>query len=220
MLSDEEGNVIKQALQTILERGQGDGNYFDQIQAEDIHSFVEARLVEIAGDAGRKLHTGRSRNDQVATDLRLWLREAVDSLLSALQSTQAALLDLAERQPEAVLPGYTHLQRAQPILFAHWCLAYFEMLRRDRERLEETRQRINVLPLGSAALAGSSFAIDREAVARELGFENISRNSIDAVSDRDFCVEFVSGCSLIMVHLSRLAEEIILYTTTEFGFSR
>ena len=218
VLSNEEGNVIKQALQTILDRAEADGNYLDQIEAEDIHSFVEARLVEIVGDAGRKLHTGRSRNDQVATDLRLWLRDAIDSLLSALRSTQAALMDFAERQPGAVLPGYTHLQRAQPILFAHWCLAYFEMLRRDRERLEETRKRVNILPLGSAAVAGSSFAIDREAVARELGFENISRNSIDAVSDRDFCVEFVSGCSLIMVHLSRLAEEIILYTTTEFGF--
>ena len=217
-MSDKEGDVIKQALQTILERGRADGNYFDEIEAEDIHSFIEARLVEIAGDAGRKLHTGRSRNDQVATDLRLWLRDAIDSLLNALRSAQAALLDLAESKREAVLPGYTHLQRAQPILFAHWCLAYFEMLSRDRERLQETRKRVNVLPLGSAALAGSSFSVDREAVARELGFENISRNSIDAVSDRDFCVEFVSGCSLIMVHLSRLAEEIILYSTTEFGF--
>ncbi len=174
--------------------------------------------MEIAGDVGRKLHTGRSRNDQVATDLRLWLRDAIDSLLTALRSTQEALLDLASSKPEAALPGYTHLQRAQPILFAHWCLAYFEMLHRDRERLEETRKRVNVLPLGSAALAGSSFPIDREAVASELGFESVSRNSLDAVSDRDFCVEFVADCSLILVHLSRLAEEIILYTTTEFGF--
>jgi argininosuccinate lyase len=148
----------------------------------------------------------------------LWLREAIDQLLDRVKSTQKALLDLAEKKLDAVLPGYTHLQRAQPILFAHWCLAYFEMLARDRERLEQTRKRVNVLPLGSAALAGASFPIDREAVARELGFDSVSRNSVDAVSDRDFCVEFVSACSLIMVHLSRLAEEVILYSTSEFGF--
>jgi argininosuccinate lyase len=148
----------------------------------------------------------------------LWLREAIDQLSNRVRSTQTALLDFAEANSDAVLPGYTHLQRAQPILFAHWCLAYFEMLARDRERLSEIRHRVNVLPLGSAALAGASFPIDREAVARELGFEGISRNSVDAVSDRDFCVEFVSACSLIMVHLSRLAEEVILYSTSEFGF--
>ncbi len=186
--------------------------------SEDVHSFVEARLVEIVGDAGRKLHTGRSRNDQVATDLRLWLRGALDQLSESVRSTQTALLDFADSNSDAVLPGYTHLQRAQPILFAHWCLAYFEMLSRDRERLSEIRRRVNVMPLGSAALAGSSFPIDRDAVARELGFESISRNSVDAVSDRDFCVEFVNACSLIMVHLSRLAEEVILYSTSEFGF--
>jgi argininosuccinate lyase len=135
-----------------------------------------------------------------------------------VRSTQEDLLDFAERKPGAVLPGYTHLQRAQPILFAHWCLAYFEMLARDRDRLAQTRKRVNVLPLGSAALAGASFPIDREAVAHELGFDSISRNSVDAVSDRDFCVEFLSDCSLIMVHLSRLAEEVILYSTSEFGF--
>ncbi len=135
-----------------------------------------------------------------------------------MRSTQEALIDLAEQNLDAVLPGYTHLQRAQPILFAQWCLAYFEMLGRDRERLAEIRRRVNVMPLGAAALAGSSFPMDREAVARELGFESVSRNSVDAVSDRDFCVEFVSACSLIMVHLSRFAEEVILYSTTEFGF--
>jgi argininosuccinate lyase len=217
-LSGAEANEIKQGLQTILERAQASSDYFDELESEDVHSFVEARLVNLIGDAGGKLHTGRSRNDQVATDLRLWLREAIDLLLNATRLTQAALLDLAENNKNAVMPGYTHLQRAQPILFAHWCLAYFEMLARDRERLEQTRRRVNVLPLGSAALAGASFPIDREAVARELGFESVTRNSIDAVSDRDFCVEFVAACSLIMVHLSRLAEEIILYTTSEFGF--
>jgi argininosuccinate lyase len=218
VLTDEEAGQIKNGLQIILERGLANSSYLDELESEDIHSFVEARLVEMIGDAGGKLHTGRSRNDQVATDLRLWLREAIDRLTAQVISTQSALLDVAEKKGDAVLPGYTHLQRAQPILFAHWCLAYFEMLARDRERFEETQKRVNVLPLGSAALAGASFAIDREAVARELGFEAVSRNSVDAVSDRDFCVEFAGACSLVMVHLSRLAEEVILYSTSEFGF--
>ncbi|MDQ2976895.1 MAG: argininosuccinate lyase [Acidobacteriota bacterium] len=217
VLTVEEAGEIKAGLQTILDLGLS-GSSYDQSDSEDIHSFVEARLVELVGDTGRKLHTGRSRNDQVATDLRLWLREAIDQLARRLHSAQEALLELAEKKHEAALPGYTHLQRAQPILFAHWCLAYFEMLARDRERLAETRKRVNVLTLGSAALAGASFPIDREAVARELGFASVSRNSVDAVSDRDFCVEFVSACSLIMVHLSRLAEEVVLYSTSEFGF--
>jgi argininosuccinate lyase len=218
VLKAEEADKIKAGLQTILERGQTDDSYFDELESEDVHSFVEARLVEMIGGAGLKLHTGRSRNDQVATDLRLWLREAIDQLLSQARSTQEALLDLAEMKPGAVLPGYTHLQRAQPILLAHWCLAYFEMLARDHERLLEIRKRVNVLPLGAAALAGASYPIDREAVAHELGFDTVSRNSVDAVSDRDFCVEFVGVCSLVMVHLSRLAEEVILYSTSEFGF--
>jgi argininosuccinate lyase len=218
VLTTDEADRIKAGLETIVEKGQTDSSYFEELDSEDVHSFVEARLVEMIGEAGRKLHTGRSRNDQVATDLRLWLREAIDQLSSQVRSTQEALLDLAESKPNTVLPGYTHLQRAQPILFAHWCLAYFEMLARDRERLAETRKRVNVLPLGAAALAGTSFPIDREAVARELGFDSVSRNSVDAVSDRDFCVEFVSACSLVTVHLSRLAEEVILYSTTEFGF--
>jgi argininosuccinate lyase len=217
VLTTEEADSIKTGLKAILQRGLAHGK-LDEMESEDVHSFVEAQLVELVGDAGRKLHTSRSRNDQVATDLRLWLREAIDELRTQIRLTQAALLDLAEQKRDAVLPGYTHLQRAQPILFAHWCLAYFEMLSRDRERLGETRRRVNVMPLGSAALAGASFPIDREIVARELGFAGVSRNSVDAVSDRDFCVEFVAACSLIMVHLSRLAEEIILYSTTEFGF--
>ncbi|HYJ85594.1 MAG TPA: argininosuccinate lyase [Pyrinomonadaceae bacterium] len=218
VLSAEEGKRINDGLKAILERAASDSNYFGAIEAEDVHSFVEARLVELIGDAGRKLHTSRSRNDQVATDLRLWLREAIDQLSATARGTQEALLDLAEQNREAVMPGYTHLQRAQPILFAHWCLAYFEMLARDRQRLTEIRKRVNIMPLGSGALAGASFGIDRNAVAEELGFDGVSRNSVDAVSDRDFCVEFAGACSLIMVHLSRLAEEIILYSTTEFGF--
>lgn len=186
--------------------------------AEDVHSYVESRLVELVGDVGRKLHTGRSRNDQVATDFRIWMREALDDLSGLVREVQTALTTFGENYSDVVVPGYTHLQRAQPVLLAHWCLAYFEMLARDRERLAETRRRVNVLPLGSAALAGTSFPIDREKLAASLGFESISRNSLDAVSDRDFCVEFLSDCSLVMVHLSRLAEDIILYATSEFGF--
>jgi argininosuccinate lyase len=218
LLNREEAEQIENALKQISQTARDNSAYVDELAAEDVHSFVEARLVQIIGDTGRKLHTGRSRNDQVATDLRLWLREAIDNLDVSVRGVQESLLDLAESHREVVLPGYTHLQRAQPILFAHWCLAYFEMLTRDRERLSETRGRVNVLPLGSGALAGTSFAIDRQAVARELGFDDVSRNSIDAVSDRDFCVEFLAACSLIMVHLSRLAEEVILYSSTEFGF--
>src|SRR4030095_14442267 len=153
VIGQEEADKIKVGLQTLLEH-KDDGDYFDQTASEDVHSFVEARLVELIGDTGRKLHTGRSRNDQVATDLRLWLREAIDELLSRLRSTQEALLNLADSNASVVLPGYTHLQRAQPVLFAHWCLAYFEMLRRDRERMSDVIRRVSVLPLGSGALAG------------------------------------------------------------------
>jgi argininosuccinate lyase len=218
VLPPEEGLQIRTALDTILKRGRKEENYFNDSSAEDVHSFVEARLIELTGDLGRKLHTGRSRNDQVATDFRLWLRKSIDELDGVVHGLQASLLDFAEKYRDVVIPGYTHLQRAQPVLLAHWCLAYFEMLARDRERLREVRRHVNVLPLGSAALAGTSFPIDREALARTLGFEAVSRNSLDAVSDRDFCVEFLSACSLIMVHLSRLAEDVILYATSEFGF--
>jgi argininosuccinate lyase len=218
VLTGAESNAIKSALHAILDRGQTDAGYLDDPSSEDVHSFVEARLVEMIGDAGRKLHTGRSRNDQVATDLRLWLRDELDRLAAALRDAQEALLDLAAAHPDKAIPGYTHLQRAQPVLFAHWCLAYFEMLARDGERFADVRKRVNVSPLGSAALAGTSYPIDREAVARALGFDGISRNSLDAVSDRDFCIEFASAVSLVMMHLARLAEDIILYSTTEFGF--
>ncbi len=217
VLSKAEAEQIKSALNTIIERA-GASNYFDDPSAEDVHSFVEARLREMIGDLGRKLHTGRSRNDQVATDLRLWLRAEIDDLHVSLTETQKSLLNFAEANSGIVLPGYTHLQRAQPILLAHWCLAYFEMLARDRERLADVRRQVNVMPLGSAALAGTSHAIDREAVAKALRFDSVSRNSLDAVSDRDFCIDFVSAASVIMMHLSRLAEDIILYSTTEFGF--
>jgi argininosuccinate lyase len=208
-----EGTQIRDGLNAILKNGAAENH-----SAEDVHSFVEARLIELIGDVGRKLHTGRSRNDQVATDFRLWLRGSIDELDETIRDAQTALLDFAEANRDVVIPGYTHLQRAQPVLLAHWCLAYFEMLARDRERVSEVRRRVNVLPLGSAALAGTSFPIDREELATALGFEGLSRNSLDAVSDRDFCVEFLSASALIMVHLSRLAEDIILYATSEFGF--
>jgi argininosuccinate lyase len=218
VLSEFEAQHIKDALRTIALRAQADANYLKDETAEDVHSFIEARLTQIVGDMGRKLHTGRSRNDQVATALRLWLRDEIDAVINSLRSTQTALLDLAEAHEGAAMPGYTHLQRAQPVLFAHWCLAYFEMLARDTERMKDARRRVNVLPLGSAALAGTSYAIDRERVARELGFDSVSRNSLDAVSDRDFCIEFAGAASLVMAHLSRLAEDLIIYATTEFGF--
>lgn len=218
VLTNAEADQIKSALEQILKQGQSNPGYFEEVTAEDVHSFVEARLVEMIGDPGRKLHTGRSRNDQVATDLRLWLRDEIDLLVIALRATQEALLDLAVDNRDAVIPGYTHLQRAQPILFPHWCLAYFEMLARDRERLADARRRVNVMPLGSAALAGTSYPIDRAAVAQALGFDSVSLNSLDGVSDRDFCIEFAGAASLVMMHLSRLAEDIILYSTTEFGF--
>lgn len=213
-----ESERIKNGLQTILKRADFDKNYFDELPSEDVHSFIEARLVQLIGDAGRKLHTGRSRNDQVATAFRLWLREEIGEISKTARELQKALLEAAENQKNAILPGYTHLQRAQPILWAHWCLAYFEMLARDRERLDEVWRRVNVLPLGAAALAGTSYEIDREDMARQLGFEGVSANSLDAVSDRDFAVEFVGACALVMVHLSRLAEDLILYASSEFQF--
>jgi argininosuccinate lyase len=216
VLAQAEAEKIKAGLQTILERASPE--YFDQLQSEDVHSFIESRLIELVGETGRKLHTGRSRNDQVATAMRIWLRKEIDEIVGLVRSVQTALVDLAEKHFDVVLPGYTHLQRAQPILWPHWCLAYFEMLERDRNRLLEVRGRVNVLPLGSAALAGTSYGIDREAVAAALGFQSVSRNSLDSVSDRDFCIEFASAASLIMVHLSRLAEDLILYSSTEFGF--
>jgi argininosuccinate lyase len=218
VLTEAEAESIRDGLTTTLNRAQADARYFEELPAEDVHSFVEARLVALIGDVGRKLHTGRSRNDQVATDLRLWLREEIDRMLERLRDAESALLELAEGNRDVVLPGYTHLQRAQPILWAHWCLAYFEMLARDCERLLEVRRRVNIMPLGSAALSGTAYRIHREEVAGALGFDGVSRNSLDAISDRDFCVEFVNACSLIMLHLSRLAEDIIIYSTAEFGF--
>jgi argininosuccinate lyase len=219
VLTDAEATAIDDGLCHLLAEHAARGeSYFDEMPSEDVHSFIERRLVEAIGDAGRKLHTGRSRNDQVATALRLFMRGETDETVQRVRDLQRAVLDLAARHHTAVIPGYTHLQRAQPVLFAHWCLAYFEMLERDAERFTELRARANTLPLGAAALAGTSHPIDRERVAARLGFARVARNSLDAVSDRDFLIEFASAASLVQVHLSRLAEDIILYATTEFNF--
>lgn len=218
VLTRREADKIKKGLSTLLKHADSDKNYFDGDASEDVHSFIEKKLIELVGDAGRKVHAGRSRNDQVATAFRLWLREEIDEIAAAARDLQKAIVAAAERHRNAIMPGYTHLQKAQPILWAHWCLAYYEMLARDQERLSEVRRRTNILPLGSAALAGTSYPIDREAVARELGFYGVTANSLDAVSDRDFAVEFVGACSLTMVHLSRLAEDVIVYCSNEFGF--
>ncbi|MBU2803842.1 argininosuccinate lyase [Acidithiobacillus ferridurans] len=185
---------------------------------EDIHMHVESRLTEIIGDVGKKLHTGRSRNDQVATDLRLYTRGCLDDLVRELQHLQNVFIDLAEREVETILPGLTHMQVAQPISFGHHCMAYVEMFHRDTQRLLDARRRVNVLPLGAAALAGTTFPIDRWDVARQLGFEAVAENSLDAVSDRDFVMEVLSDLAILAVHLSRLSEELILWMSAPFGF--
>ena len=185
---------------------------------EDIHTHVEHRLIEKIGEAGRKLHTARSRNDQVVTDVRLFLRHEIDEILELLREFQRALVELAERYASMLFPGYTHLQRAQPVLLGHHFLAYYEMLARDRERMAQCRARLNVMPLGSAALAGTSYPINRDMVAKELGFDRVSANSIDGVSDRDFVIEFNANAAILMMHLSRLCEELLLWSSSEFKF--
>ncbi|GIK26347.1 MAG: argininosuccinate lyase [Betaproteobacteria bacterium] len=188
------------------------------IDDEDVHLNIEKRLTALVGDAGKRLHTGRSRNDQVATDIRLWLREEIDGLDGLLRAYQAALLDLAEQHAATPMPGFTHLQVAQPVTFGHHLMAYFEMAARDRERLADCRKRVNRLPLGAAALAGTSYPIDREFVARELGFDGVCANSLDAVSDRDFAIEFTAAAALVMSHVSRFSEELILWMSPRVGF--
>jgi argininosuccinate lyase len=185
---------------------------------EDVHLNIEHRLIALVGDAGKRLHTARSRNDQVATDMRLWLRGTVDALTVQLRALRAALIDLAEKHADTIMPGFTHLQVAQPVTFGHHLLAYEAMLARDAERLADCRRRVNRLPLGSAALAGTSYPIDRQRVAEELGFEALCSNSLDAVSDRDFAIEFAAAAALIMVHLSRFAEELVVWSSPRFGF--
>jgi argininosuccinate lyase len=217
IISPEDASAIDRGLQDILEEIEN-GLFEWKPELEDVHMNIEKALSERIGEAGKRLHTARSRNDQVATDFRLYVRDVIDRLDCLLHRLQAALVSRAKDFPDLMLPGYTHLQRAQPVLWAHHMLAYFEMFRRDRERLAECRKRVNISPLGSAALAGTGFPIDREFTAGKLGFDGISRNSLDAVSDRDFVVEFLSDASLVMVHLSRLSEELVLWTSTEFGF--
>ncbi|MFZ4649433.1 MAG: argininosuccinate lyase [Rubrivivax sp.] len=194
------------------------GAFTWRLELEDVHLNIEARLTQLVGDAGKRLHTGRSRNDQVATDVRLWLRTEIDTIAPLLTEMQRALVELAARHVETVMPGFTHLQVAQPVSFAHHMLAYVEMFARDAERLADVRKRVNRLPLGAAALAGTSYPLDRTAVARELGFEGLCENSLDAVSDRDFALEFTAFASICMVHVSRLAEEIVLWMSQNFGF--
>ncbi|MDH5648361.1 MAG: argininosuccinate lyase [Gammaproteobacteria bacterium] len=194
------------------------GGFQWRIDQEDVHMNIESRLIELIGDVGKKLHTGRSRNDQVATDIRLFLRDGVDQLCVSLRSLQAVLLDVAEREVATIMPGFTHLQVAQPITFGHHMMAWFEMLDRDFDRLKDCRKRINIMPLGSAALAGTSYPIDREYTASLLGFERPTNNSLDGVSDRDFAIEFVSASALLMTHLSRFSEELILWSSAQFGF--
>ncbi|HYG55200.1 MAG TPA: argininosuccinate lyase [Burkholderiales bacterium] len=194
------------------------GEFVWSLDAEDVHLNIERRLTEIAGDAGKRLHTARSRNDQVATDLRLWLRAEIDGIRGEMAALGRALLGQASRHADLVMPGFTHLQVAQPVTFGHHLLAYVEMLERDRERLGEIRKRVNQLPLGAAALAGTTFPIEREKVAKALGFDGVCENSLDAVSDRDFAIEFAAAAALAMVHLSRLAEELILWSSPRFGF--
>jgi argininosuccinate lyase len=200
------------------------GRFDWKLELEDVHLNIEARLTQLVGDAGKRLHTGRSRNDQVATDVRLWLRDEIDDIRALLMALQRALLGVAEANVDVILPGFTHLQVAQPVSFAHHLLAYVEMFARDAERMADVRRRVNRLPLGSAALAGTSYPLDRELVARTLGMVDddgnpaVCRNSLDAVSDRDFAIEFTAAASLVMVHVSRLSEELILWMSQNFGF--
>jgi argininosuccinate lyase len=217
ILTAEEAEQIDLGLLTVLAEFDT-GEFALDPGDEDIHTAVERRLYELIGAPAGKLHTGRSRNDQVATDLRLYLKTGIAGLKEKLRDLQRALIEQAEAHPETLLPGYTHLQPAQPILFAHWMLSFFWMLQRDSERLDDLTRRMDVLPLGSGALSGNTFGVDREALAAALGFAEISANSLDAVSDRDFVAEFLFWAALLQVHLSRLAEDLILYASAEFGF--
>ncbi len=213
----DESQIIAEGLTSIRKEIE-QGKFPFKPELEDIHMNIEARLIEKVGELGGKLHTARSRNDQVALDMRLFTRDAIAETLTRLKGLQQALINLAEANKNVIMPGYTHLQRAQPVLFAHHLLAYFEMFRRDTDRFNDCLKRTDVMPLGSGAVAGVAYNIDREFLARELGFSQISRNSMDAVSDRDFIVEYEAAASICMMHLSRLAEEIILWSSAEFDF--
>ncbi len=217
ILTGTERDAIRRGLETIGERiAAGDFPWSEAL--EDVHMNIEAALTEAIGAAGKKLHTGRSRNDQVATDIRLWLRGEIDAIVAEILRLQGALVDLAEREADTIMPGFTHLQTAQPVTFGHHLLAWYEMLARDRERLGDCRRRLNRSPLGAAALAGTSYPIDRELTASLLGFDGPTANSLDSVSDRDFAIEFCAAASLIMTHLSRASEELILWASAQFHF--
>ena len=217
IISDEDAGKIIDGLKSIRQEIE-QGKFEFKAEMEDIHMAIESRLIEKVGEVGRKLHTARSRNDQVALDTRLFTKEAIADTLSGIKELQRALLDLAEANKDVIMPGYTHLQVAQPVLLAHHLLAYFEMLQRDTGRFNDCLKRVDVLPLGSGALAGVAYDVDREFVAKELGFTEVSRNSLDAVSDRDFVIEYEAAASICMMHLSRLAEEIVLWSSAEFDF--
>jgi len=217
IITDAEAQQLESGLEQIRKEYQ-QGNFNPGVEAEDVHFAVERRLIELVGDVGKKLHTARSRNDQVGTDIRLYLRAEIREIQQHLRAFQTALLDRSEQHVETLIPGYTHLQRAQPISLAHHLLAYFQMIQRDWERLEDVYKRTNISPLGCGALAGTTFPIDRHYTAELLGFERVYENSLDGVSDRDFAIEFLCAASLIMVHLSRLSEEMILWASQEFGF--
>uniref|UniRef100_A0A7C2BBG5 Argininosuccinate lyase n=1 Tax=Pseudomonas graminis TaxID=158627 RepID=A0A7C2BBG5_9PSED len=217
VLTDAERDTIIDGLKGI--QGEIEAGTFDwRVDLEDVHMNIEARLTDRIGVTGKKLHTGRSRNDQVATDIRLWLRDEIDLILAEITRLQEGLLGLAEREAETIMPGFTHLQTAQPVTFGHHMLAWFEMLSRDYERLVDCRKRTNRMPLGSAALAGTTYPIDRELTCQLLGFEAVGGNSLDSVSDRDFAIEFCSAASIAMMHLSRFSEELVLWTSAQFQF--
>jgi len=220
-----EAGIIKQSEHSLIVSGlkkiQAEieaGKFEFKKEHEDVHMNIEAALTANIGEAGKKLHTGRSRNDQVVTDVRLYLKEETEKILLLIKNLQKTFVHLATVNIEVIMPGYTHMQKAMPVLFSHHMMAYFEMLKRDKERLQSCFERIDVLPLGSAALAGSSYPLNRKMIARALGFSDISKNSLDAVSDRDFVAEFISCISIMMMHLSRLSEEVVLWTTSEFGY--
>ena len=219
LISAQESEQLIEGLETIRQEAAA-GDFNPGLEAEDVHFAVERRLIELLGPLGKKLHTGRSRNDQVGTDLRLWLRQQIDAIDGALLRFQRALFRHAEEHLHTLIPGYTHLQRAQPLSLAHHLLAYVEMAGRDRQRLQDVRRRVNCCPLGAAALAGTPLPINRQQTADDLGFEGLYANSLDAVSDRDFAVEFSAAASLVMVHLSRLSEEVIFWASEEFAFVR
>lgn len=218
VLTSDEQLQLEEALQALLVKAENGQLDFDASNEEDIHSFVEATLIEQLGDVARKLHTGRSRNDQVATDFRLWCREHVDLLVQDLHKVKTSLLNTAKQNQQVILPGYTHLQRAQPVRYSHWCLAYVEMFKRDISRMQDLKVRLNQCPLGSGALAGTTYPIDRQEIANELGFISPCLNSLDAVSDRDYVLEMLFAASTSMMHLSRMAEDLIFFNSGEAGF--